>query len=107
MPVGGCPDVRIHQTLPVGLMDGFVFSIRSESGRLGLNSAWRSEPTMSGAVKRRNDSDGADVTWVEDAAHLGKVRKRDMPIIDSAGKSCDEAPRASASNKGNRVIHPV
>lgn len=64
--------------------------IRTEC--VGLGPAWRSEPTMSGAVKRRNGEE--EELGVED--HAGKVRKKEA---GTGHCSSEESPRPLSDNQ--------
>jgi len=80
----------------------------------GSLNGWRSEPTMSGAVKRRNGGgDEGDVTWIEDLATMGKMRKKDPYRPDQLTRSPEESPCRSYdqdadvkrnSGRGGQVI---
>ena len=51
----------------------------------GLMTTWRSEPSVSGAVKRRSDgAEESDSSWVEDVNHTGKMRKKEAYQMDSS-----------------------
>ncbi len=66
-----------------------ILSIRSECVNGGLGPAWRSEPTVSGAVKRRNGEE--EEVGKDDANHVGKVRKKEAETENS---SPEESPRS-------------
>ncbi|EFX84463.1 hypothetical protein DAPPUDRAFT_222984 [Daphnia pulex] len=73
----------------IELLRGQLAAARSEC--VGLGPAWRSEPTMSGAVKRRNGEEEV----IED--HVGKVRKREAMAM---GLYCSEvSPRPLSDNQ--------
>lgn len=53
-------------------------------------TTWRSEPSVSGAIKRRSDgAEESDSSWVEDVSHMGKMRRKEAYQMDS---SIDESP---------------
>ena len=53
-----------------------------------MGPAWRSEPTVSGAVKRRNGEE--EEVGIDDVNHVGKVRKKEAGTENS---SPEESPR--------------
>lgn len=67
---------------------------RSESTNGGLGPAWRSEPTVSGAVKRRNGEE--EEVGPEDTNHVGKVRKKEA---EGGLFSPEESPRSVSDNQ--------
>nr|CAH0106025.1 unnamed protein product [Daphnia galeata] len=73
----------------IELLRGQLAVAKSECG-VGLGPAWRSEPTMSGAVKRRNGEE--EELGTED--HVGKVRKKEAGFYNSG-------PRPLSDNNHN------
>ncbi|XP_045033460.1 ninein isoform X2 [Daphnia magna] len=74
----------------IELLRGQLAAARTEC--VGLGPAWRSEPTMSGAVKRRNGEE--EELGVED--HAGKVRKKEA---GTGHCSSEESPRPLSDNQ--------
>ncbi|XP_057374956.1 ninein-like isoform X2 [Daphnia carinata] len=74
----------------IELLRGQLAAARTEC--VGLGPAWRSEPTMSGAVKRRNGEE--EELGMED--HVGKVRKKEA---GTGHCSSEESPRPLSDNQ--------
>lgn len=82
----------VHRLLRVSNDCVYLFSLATlRSECVGLGPAWRSEPTMSGAVKRRNGEEEV----IED--HVGKVRKREAMAMGLY--SSEVSPRPLSDNQ--------